>query len=122
MDNATHHGSRMHRAKGYSAPQLEVSMGNITISDVLCNVARRWPDKVGYIYAAQRHTWAEVDRRVSALAAGLRAHGIGPRDVVATCTHDGPVLVETIFAAARLGAVRVGINYRLSASEASRLI
>ena len=97
-------------------------MGNITISDVLCNVARRWPDKVGYIYAAQRHTWAEVDRRVSALAAGLRAHGIGPRDVVATCTHDGPVLVETIFAAARLGAVRVGINYRLSASEASRLI
>jgi acyl-CoA synthetase (AMP-forming)/AMP-acid ligase II len=97
-------------------------VANVTISDFLRSAARRWPDRVAYVYAARSTTWAQTEARVAALAAGLRAKGIGPGDVVATCTSDGPVLVETIFAVARLGGVRVGINYRLSRSEVTRLL
>ncbi|MEI6722166.1 MAG: AMP-binding protein [Betaproteobacteria bacterium] len=97
-------------------------MGNVTVSDLLRNAATRWPQRTAYIYAALRPTWAETERRVAALAAGLQAKGIGRGDVVATCSSDGPVLVETMLAAARIGAVRVGINYRLSREEAGRLL
>jgi acyl-CoA synthetase (AMP-forming)/AMP-acid ligase II len=100
----------------------ETPVSNVTISDFLQGASRRWPHHTAYVYASLRTTWAQTEARVAALAAGLRARGIGPGDVVATCTSDGPVLVETIFAVARLGAVRVGINYRLSQAEVGRLL
>ncbi|MCY1166911.1 Long-chain-fatty-acid--CoA ligase FadD13 [compost metagenome] len=89
----------------------------VTLSDMLRNAARRWPDKPAYAYVSRTFTWAEVDRRVDALAAALQAHGVKPGQVVGSLTRDGPVMVELVFAAARIGAVRVGLNYRMAAGE-----
>jgi len=94
----------------------------LTVSDYLRSAAIRRPTRLAYAYAQQEHTWKQVDERVDRLARSLKDMGIGPGDVVASCCKDGPVLVETIFAAARIGAIRVGINYRYSAAEVSQLL
>src|SRR5690349_17332416 len=94
----------------------------VTLSDMLRNAARRWPDETAYAYAARSCSWSETDHRVDALATALRARGVRPGDVVASLTHDGPVMVELVFAAARIGAVRVGLNYRMSAAEIQTLL
>lgn len=95
---------------------------DVTLSDMLRNAARRWSHDTAYVYAGMTSTWAETDRRVDALAAALRALGVKAGDVVASLTQDGPVLVELIYAASRIGAVRVGVNYRMSAVEIRTLL
>jgi acyl-CoA synthetase (AMP-forming)/AMP-acid ligase II len=94
----------------------------VTLSSVLHGAARRWPDKLAYVYAGACHTWLEVNRRVDALAASLIGLGVRPGDVIASCTKDGPVLNELVYAAARIGAIRVGVNYRMAPVEVRRLL
>ena len=96
---------------------LEVS----TISDfVRAHVIRR-PDHTAYIYAQGQVTWAELDRRIDALGTAMWARGIRPGDTVGVCTTDGPVQVEVMYALARIGARRTGLNYRFSAEDIQKL-
>lgn len=97
-------------------------MRAVTVSDYLRIQAEHRPDHPAYIYRQSSVTWKELDRRVEALAAGLWARGIRPRDVVAVCVTDGPVQIELIFGLTRLGAIRVGINYRYSPTEVVKLL
>lgn len=94
----------------------------VTLSDMLHNAARRWPDRKAYVYAGLSHTWSQVNRRVDALAAGLLSMGIRPGDVVANLSRDGPLLTELVYAAARIGAIRVGVNYRMATGEIETLM
>ncbi len=96
-------------------------MGLITVADFLCTHAIRRPEHPAYIYLDSSITWSELDRRVNALSAGLWARGIRPNDVVSICVHDGPVQIEMLFAIARLGAIRVGLNTRFAPSEITKL-
>ncbi|MGE0735702.1 MAG: AMP-binding protein [Alphaproteobacteria bacterium] len=93
-----------------------------TIAEALRSSAHRRPDHLAYAYDKLEHSWAEVDRRVDRLANALCAIGIGKGDVIASCCHDGPVLNEVLFAAARIGAIRVGLNYRYSAKEFAQVV
>lgn len=93
-----------------------------TISDYLAGCAQRRPAHLAYAYDQLEQTWGELDRRVNRMARALQRRGLGRGDVVAVCCHDGPVLVETLFAIARLGAIRVGINYRYSPAEVAQLL
>lgn len=93
-----------------------------TISEALRSAALRRPDHLAYAYEKQEHTWQQVDERVDRLANALLAKGIKKGDVVASCCQDGPVLLEVLFAAARIGAIRVGLNYRYSPSELARVV
>jgi carnitine-CoA ligase len=58
-------------------------------------------------------TAAELDQRAGAVAAGLRAAGIGAGDRVATILPNRIEAVEVFFACARVGAVQVPMNYWL---------
>ena len=93
-----------------------------TIAESLRSAALRRPDHLAYAYDRAEHTWREVDRRVDQLANAFISEGIGKGDVIATCCMDGPVLVEVIFAAARIGAIRVGLNYRYVPEEMARVV
>lgn len=93
-----------------------------TISDALRSAALRRPDHLAYAYERLEHSWRETDARVDRLANALVARGIGRGDVIASCCQDGPVLLEVIFAAARIGAIRVGLNYRYSAADFARVV
>ena len=76
------------------------------------------PDRVAVHFAGADITYAALDRRVSRLAAAL-AGGlqIRPGDRVAYLGYNSPVVLELLFACARLGAIFVPLNWRLTAPE-----
>ena len=95
---------------------------DITAADMLRSAARRFPDKTAYVFAKRSCTWRELDQRVDRLAHALQARGVKPGDVIASCSHDGPILMEVLFAASRIGAIRVGLNYRLAPTEVRSIL
>lgn len=96
--------------------------GGPTLSDLLRRAAVRSPRHLAYAYDRAEHDWATVDARVNALAGALQRLGLRKGDVIASCCHDGPVLVEVLFAAARIGLIRVGINYRYAAQDVAVIL
>lgn len=62
--------------------------------------------------ARRRLTWAELDREVRGLAAGLAAAGVGQGDRVAILLGNGLEFVALAYAVARLGAVLVPLSTR----------
>jgi len=55
-------------------------------------------------------TWAELDRRIDAVAAGVAAHGLVAGHRVAICAPNSIEFVVAYFAALRAGYVAVPIN------------
>lgn len=69
------------------------------------------------IDGAQRLTYAQLDRRVDAMAHWLLARGIGPGDRVAILLTDGAPYVTVLLACGRIGAIAVLLNWRLAPAE-----
>ena len=84
--------------------------------------AARHPDAVAVVFGARRLTYAALDERACRLANGLAALGVGHGDRVAALLHNCTPFVEALFAAAKLGAVFVPINFRLVAREVGALL
>lgn len=85
-------------------------------------VARTRPDGVAMIHLGVSTTFAEVAERTARLANALRAKGIGRGDRIAYLGHNSSALAETLFAAARLGAVFVPLNTRLAPPETAYIL
>jgi fatty-acyl-CoA synthase len=86
-------------------------------SAALAHNADRDPEGTALLGFGTMVTHAELDARVSALAAGLRARGVGPGDVVGVLLNNRFEHLETIHAVNRLGAVFLLMNYRLAPRE-----
>lgn len=84
---------------------------------VLDHNTARDPDKVVIRAGDRTITNTELLGRVNALAAGLRARGIGRGDIVALLMYNHPEFLEAVFAVNRLGAAFLPLNYRLSPVE-----
>jgi acyl-CoA synthetase (AMP-forming)/AMP-acid ligase II len=81
-----------------------------------------WPEKDAFVEASRKVTWGELDRRTDALGHAYRALGVSPGDRVAVVSHDAIEVPETFLAAAKMGAIRVGLNPRLAGAEIAALI
>ncbi|MBC6457149.1 long-chain-fatty-acid--CoA ligase [Actinomadura sp. HBU206391] len=92
------------------------------LTDVLRDRTREIPDQIAFISGDERVTYAEFDRRVHRAANALRAAGVERGDRVAILDKNSIEYVEQLFAAARLGAVQVPVNYRLSADEVAYVV
>ncbi|ANY19579.1 Long-chain-fatty-acid--CoA ligase [Tsuneonella dongtanensis] len=92
-----------------------------TIGEQFDRTAARWGDRDALVVAHQqvRWSWAELKRRVDALAAALLARGLEPGDRIGIWAPNCAEWTLTQFAAARAGLVLVTINpaYRLSELE-----
>lgn len=66
-------------------------------------------------------TWAELDSRVGRLARVLSAHGVKKGDRVSLIAENDPRVFETQFAAMRLGALFMPLNWRLAVTELSEI-
>ncbi|BCJ55997.1 hypothetical protein Asp14428_74720 [Actinoplanes sp. NBRC 14428] len=64
------------------------------------------PHAVAVVAGADRATYAEVDRRATALAAALRARGIGPEQLVGVCLGRSIGMVVAL-----LGVLKSGAGY-----------
>jgi len=79
--------------------------------------ARKTPERVAIEYEDRSWTYRELSERVSRLADGLRRLGVERGDRVAYLGANHPALLETLFAAGRIGAVFVPLNTRLAGPE-----
>jgi fatty-acyl-CoA synthase len=80
-------------------------------------LAREVPDRVALVCGDRRLTFATLDRRAEQLAHVLAAHGTGPGDAVAISLTNRPEYLEAFFAALKLGAAPVNLNYHYVAAE-----
>lgn len=76
----------------------------------------RHPRRPALHYRGETVTFAELEHRVAALAAGLARAGMGGR-TVAWMLANTPEAIELAMALARVGAVSVPLNPRLAAGE-----
>lgn len=67
-------------------------------------------------------SYAELDARAARCAGWLRGRGVGRGDRVAILMGNGSVFLETVFAAARLGAIALPINTRLAPPELRQIL
>lgn len=74
-------------------------------------------DAVAVVQEERRLTVRELHERVNRLAAGLTELGIGRGDVVGLLLYNQPEFLEVVYAANRIGAVFLPLNYRLSEEE-----
>lgn len=93
----------------------------MNLSHVLRQAARRFPQAIGFVHGAQETTWAQMDARVDAMAAGLLARGIGKGDRVLTQSKNCLEMFESMFACFRIGAVWVPTNFRQTPDEVAYL-
>lgn len=79
--------------------------------------ARLSPSLIAWTFEGEHTSYQQVHERVEQLAAAMLAHGVQRGDRVAYMGANHPALLETLFAASRIGAITVLINARLSARE-----
>jgi len=70
-------------------------------------------DSIAIEFGSSQLTYAELDRWADTVAAQLAGYGIGPGDPVAIYLHNCPAFFAVDIAIARLGAVKVPLNYML---------
>ena len=71
---------------------------------------------------ARALTYAGLDARAARCAGWLRGRGVAPGDRVAILMANRSPFLETVFAAARLGAIALPINTRLAPPEVHQLL
>ncbi len=79
--------------------------------------ARRTPHRRALTFEGTTWTYAEMQDRIDRLAGALRGHGVCHGDRVGFLGLNQPAFLVTLFAAARLGAIFVPFNFRLTGPE-----
>lgn len=97
--------------------QMSDQLHALTLSDLLAENARIWPDRTAFVCGDTRLTWPELDARVNRLSSALQKQGAGPGDRVLWLGQNCHRLFEGIFACARIGAQFCPANWRQSAAE-----
>ncbi len=80
------------------------------------------PERTALIYEDAQRTYGELNREINQVAHGLRALGVNQGDRVAYLDLNHPRFFVTMFAAAKLGAIFVPLNFRLTGPELSFII
>jgi acyl-CoA synthetase (AMP-forming)/AMP-acid ligase II len=87
------------------------------LAELLSQTARRLPTATAVVHGDTRWTWRELDHRVDALAASLRAGGVRPGDCVMLHSPNHPEFIQAMFAAWRVGAALAPTNFRLTPAD-----
>ncbi|MFY9512053.1 MAG: AMP-binding protein, partial [Rubrivivax sp.] len=99
-----------------------MTLRSFTLHDQIERNALLHGSGTAFVADGQSITHAQYAARVASLAAGLAGEGITVGDRVAILAHNGQAYVDVIGAAARLGALVVPINWRLSAEEVAHVL
>ncbi len=88
-----------------------------TLGHLLDDLAAAQPNADAVVFRATRLTCAQLTTRVNDVARALLALGVGKGDRVAILLGNRPEWLVTLFAAAKLGAITVGISTFSTARE-----
>jgi fatty-acyl-CoA synthase len=95
---------------------------DISLGNWLLQRSRRTPNRRALTFEGQTWTYGELLERVDRLAAAFRAGGVCRGDRVAFIGLNQPAFFETMFATARIGAIFVPLNFRLTGPELDYII
>jgi fatty-acyl-CoA synthase len=99
----------------------DIPLLGLTVGALLDEAAARWPDGEALVVRHQdlHWSWAELNARADAMAAGLLALGLEPGERVGMWAPNMAEWVLTQFATAKAGLVLVNVNpaYRVSELE-----
>jgi fatty-acyl-CoA synthase len=87
------------------------------LADWIAANARRTPDKVALRCGQQALSYAALAARCDEITAAVAASGVERGDCVAWLGLNGPQMLATLFACARLGAIFMPLNWRLAPPE-----
>ncbi|MEX5635060.1 amino acid adenylation domain-containing protein [Parafrankia sp. FMc2] len=87
-----------------------VTLPAATLTDLLDAQIARTPDAEAVVFEGTRLRYAELDARVTAVAAYLRARGVGPEHRVAVVIPRSDGLVVAVLAVLRAGAAYVPVD------------
>ncbi len=104
-----------------ASPGLPVSRRAMNLAHFVTQSARRFPDRPALIWGERRWNWAEFAARVSALAAVLSERGVGYGDRVVVQSKNSNLMLESMYACFRIGAVWVPTNFRLLPDDVAYL-
>ncbi|WP_342363753.1 acyl-CoA synthetase [Terrarubrum flagellatum] len=93
----------------------------MNLAHIVTRNAQRHSDAPGFIWRDRIWNWREIDRIVSALAAGLAARGVGKGDRILVHSKNCDEMYWSMYAAFRLGAVWTPTNFRLMPDEVAYL-
>jgi acyl-CoA synthetase (AMP-forming)/AMP-acid ligase II len=99
-----------------------MGLRDFTLFDIVERNARLYPDRLAFALEGERVTHAAYRGRAERLARGLAHAGIHPGDRVAVVSQNNLEFVDLYGAVARLGAILVPVNWRLSAEEVAYVV
>ncbi len=83
----------------------------------LARRAELGPERIALVFGDRQWTYGQLEAEANAVADGLRGLGVSRGDRVAFLDLNHPNFILTMFATAKLGAIMVPLNFRLTASE-----
>ncbi len=95
---------------------------DISLGSWFASRASITPKRRALTFEGSTWTYGEMMERVDSLAADLQKGGVCHGDRVAFIGLNQPAFFETLFASARLGAIFVPLNFRLTGAELSFII
>ncbi|MEW4983677.1 MAG: AMP-binding protein [Cycloclasticus sp.] len=87
------------------------------VRDFLLRAAKAMPKKIAFYEGDRSIDWATLNQRANLFAKALQKEGIGKGDVVGILSHEHIEIYEAFHGCLKLGAPRVGINWRFSPKE-----
>jgi acyl-CoA synthetase (AMP-forming)/AMP-acid ligase II len=87
------------------------------LADLIEHVVDSVPDRVALIVGDRAETYAELEENANRLAHHLASHGVGPGDHIGIYAYNSHEFIETMFAAYKLRAVPINVNYRYVEAE-----
>jgi long-chain acyl-CoA synthetase len=97
-------------------------VADFRLAELIREQAAERPDAPAATCGGRTETYGELHERSSRFAAGLRADGVGEGDRVVHLAKNSTEQLETLFAAAKLGAVSVLLNWRLAPPELAQIV
>jgi acyl-CoA synthetase (AMP-forming)/AMP-acid ligase II len=94
----------------------------LNLADVIRRRAVATPAALAVRDATGDTTYAELDRRSNQVAAWLAWSGVRRDDRVALWCGNSTVVFEVLFGAAKIGAITVIVNHRLSSAEVAAIL
>ncbi|MER5975222.1 amino acid adenylation domain-containing protein [Streptomyces sp. NPDC001857] len=88
-----------------------------TLVELFERQTARTPDALATVFGDERLTYAELDARAEALAAGLRARGARPEEIVAVALNRSSGLVVALLAVLKSGAAYLPVDPSLPAER-----
>ena len=97
-------------------------MGIANIAGIVRLHGKERPDQVAIVYGEREVTWRELDETSNQLANALVAAGVQANDRIARIEKNAPDYFELAFAASKINAVLVDVNWRLAPAEMRQII